>query len=51
MARFTLDHFESFIPLHRNVYDALKARDPDQAETATNNLFAASHEATLSLIN
>ncbi len=47
MAGFTRDNFESFVPLHRKIYDSLKMHDPNRAETAMNNFFTTSQEATI----
>lgn len=45
MARFTRTHFELSVRFHREVYDALKARDPDRAETAMSEFIAVTRDA------
>lgn len=45
MARFTRTHFEMSVRFHREVYDALKAHDPDRAEAAMSEFIAVVRDA------
>lgn len=49
MARFTREHYKTSARLHRDIYQALKARDSDRAEAAMDAFVTASRDATLAV--
>lgn len=49
MARFTREHYKTSARLHRDIYEALKARDSDRAEAAMNEFVMASRDAALAI--
>ena len=51
VARFTPHHFKMSARFHRELFEALKARDPDKAETAMNDFIAVVWDAALLIVN
>jgi len=50
VARFTRDDYKRSARLHRNIYEAFRARDPDRAERALMRLDQATRDVALSML-